>query len=181
MINTEKEEIWKDIINYEKLYQISNKGKIKSIIGKFSTTTRNRKSIRKVKNLKLNINSNGYYVVSLTKDKIRKRFKVSRLVAIHFVENVDNKPEVNHKDGNKLNNNDWNLEWSTRSENIKHAYDNNLINIKEKSKLCRKLTNKQELEIRNKFIPNKYTISMLAREYKVSNSLINKILYIKYK
>lgn len=181
MINTEFEEIWKDIIDYEKLYQVSNKGNIKSIIGNHSKTTRNRNSIRKIKNLKFNINDRGYLVVGLTKNKIRKRFKVSRLVATHFVENPDNKPEVNHKDGNKLNNNFWNLEWNTRSENVKHAYDNGLIDKKTKALLCRSLTNKQELEIVNKFVPYKYTTSMLANEYKVSSSLIKKILFIKYK
>jgi len=62
----------------------------------------------------------GYYTVSLIGNNKRKTFKVHRLVALEFIENPENKPEVNHKDKNKLNNNVNNLEWNTRAENNKH-------------------------------------------------------------
>jgi hypothetical protein len=66
----------------------------------------------------------GYYNISLTNvtltTKIKKTFKVHRLVAMAFIENPENKPEVNHKDKNKLNNNIMNLEWNTRRENCQH-------------------------------------------------------------
>ena len=65
-------------------------------------------------------NKSGYYNISLTNDNNYKTFKVHRLVALAFIENIENKPEVNHKDKNKLNNNITNLEWMTRTENNIH-------------------------------------------------------------
>lgn len=64
--------------------------------------------------------------VELWKDNGRKRVLVHRLVAEAFIPNPDNKPQVNHKDGNPENNEDYNLEWATNSENVKHAYENKL-------------------------------------------------------
>lgn len=75
-----------------------------------------------------NLSSDGYSCVTLRhNDGKRKTFKVHRLVALIYVENTDNKPEVNHKDGVKTNNNYSNLEWMTHSENIQHAWDNGLL------------------------------------------------------
>lgn len=78
----------------------------------------------------------GYLVVTLQSDEgDRKTFKVHRLVALCFIENPDNKETVNHKDGNKENNQVSNLEWSTRSEQSQHAWDNGLIKDLESRKL----------------------------------------------
>lgn len=72
--------------------------------------------------MKLNKKS-GYYDVNLTKNNKNKTFRVHRLVALMFIPNPKNKPIINHIDGNKLNNNVENLEWSTYSENTKHYYE----------------------------------------------------------
>lgn len=72
------------------------------------------------------INS-GYLLIHLNHLGIRKAFLVHRLVAFHFIYNPLNKKYVNHKDGNKLNNNVDNLEWVTNSENMKHAFDNGFM------------------------------------------------------
>lgn len=78
--------------------------------------------------LKYRIDKDGYYTVSLQlKDGRRVSFRVSRLVALTFLENKNNYPVVNHKDCNKQNNHVSNLEWVTISYNTKHAYDNGLI------------------------------------------------------
>ena len=106
-----KEE-WKDIPNYEGLYQISNLGNIK------------RKKDNYI--FKKNKNNGGYRIVTLTKNKIEKNVSVHRLVAQAFIPNPNNLPQINHIDGNKMNNNVNNLEWCTQSENMKHAYINNL-------------------------------------------------------
>lgn len=69
---------------------------------------------------------NGYEVIDLYCGSVRRRFRVHRLVADAFIPNPYNKPEVNHIDGNKRNNRVDNLEWVTRQENIRHAWDNGL-------------------------------------------------------
>jgi len=72
------------------------------------------------------IGANGYYYVDIHEDGNAKKVAVHRLLALHFIPNPDNKRTVNHIDGNKLNNDLSNLEWSTDAENIQHAYDTNL-------------------------------------------------------
>lgn len=67
-------------------------------------------------------NSNGYFFVNLTYKKEIKNEPAHRIIAVSFIPNPENKPQVNHKDGNKLNNHVSNLEWCTRSENMKHAF-----------------------------------------------------------
>jgi len=71
-------------------------------------------------------NGRGYQVVWLTLPERRKIFGVHRLVALCFIDNPEDLPEVNHIDGDKLNNHVSNLEWVTRGENIKHSFDNQL-------------------------------------------------------
>ena len=74
------------------------------------------------KHLKKQINNSGYYRVELSKKGRSKKLFVHRLVALSFIPNIENLPQVNHKDGNKLNNNVSNLEWITASNNKKHAF-----------------------------------------------------------
>ena len=112
-------EIWKDIKGYEGLYQVSNKGEIKSL---------NYNHTGKEKILSKNI-VNGYYQTILFK-KCVKTLTIHRLVAEAFIENKENKPYINHIDCNKLNNCVENLEWCTPSENIQHALKHNLIKTK---------------------------------------------------
>lgn len=105
------QETWKEIIGYEGRYWISNLGNIKS-------------SFLKGKNLKPLFQRDGYILCQLN-DKFGniKRFLIHRLVALYFVPNPRGLNEVNHIDGNK-NNNRWdNLEWCTRQENMRHAFD----------------------------------------------------------
>lgn len=73
----------------------------------------------------------NYYAVKLYKNKSKKNIPIHKLVAKTFIENPENKPCVNHKDGNKLNNNVENLEWCTHSENTKHAYNMGLEKVSE--------------------------------------------------
>ena len=121
-------EIWKDIEGYEGIYQISNKGRVKSL--ERIILFENGKS-RKVKSKILStfIEKAGYECIKLYRNNKAKPFKVHRLVAIAFIECSGDKDllEVNHMDGNKLNNCVTNLEWCTRQENILHGYKNNLI------------------------------------------------------
>ena len=124
-------EIWKDIEGYEGLYQVSNLGRVKSLDRIVITnnrwgglTERNLKS----RILKQTTDSLGrYLMVILSKDGVVKTKLVHRLVAKSFIQRDAIKFEVNHIDGNKRNNRLDNLEYCTRTENIKHAVETGLI------------------------------------------------------
>lgn len=133
----------KFIKNYENLYSITEDGKLWSherIIVKSNGINKTIKG----KFLKQRYNRDGYLVLSLYKDTVKKDFLVHRLVAETYIENTDNKPQVNHRDGIKDNNSIENLEWVTGSENIVHAIKNNLITHKsgEEHKLFGRLSDR---------------------------------------
>lgn len=112
-------EVWKSVLGYEDIFEISDLGNL-----------RNKKTGRI---LKQHINKAGYATVA-TKIGGRKGrnvcFKIHRLVATAFVPNPENKPEVNHIDGNKKNNAKWNLEWNTSKENVEHAHATGLVTVR---------------------------------------------------
>lgn len=113
------EEIWKEIPNFEGLYEASNLGRIRS----FKT-----KQIKKQR-----YTEKKYLQVDLYK-KEQKTYRVHRLIAKTFIKNFNNLPDVNHKDGNKQNNCVDNLEWITCYDNIQHAVKNGLYNKKRKGR-----------------------------------------------
>ena len=104
-------EQWKDIPNYEGLYQISNLGRVKS----FRHSTKHRWEDEYI--IKPSIANNGYYQVTLYNNTVRHKFLVHRLVAQAFIPNPNEYPQVNHKDENRLNNSADNLEWCTAEYN----------------------------------------------------------------
>lgn len=106
------EEEWKYIEGYEGLYKISSFGNVFSC------------RIGRLLKIHLCPKGNGYFQANLSKKGKVKTLSVSRLVAKHFVENPENKPEVNHKDLNSRNNRMENLEWTTHAENVAHAMEN---------------------------------------------------------
>ena len=115
--NTIHGDVLFDIPGYEGLYSITMKGDVYSW-GNGKSFTSNGK----LKYIKQSLKTNGYFQVKLFKDGVRKYYIVHRLVAKTFVPNPDNKPEVNHIDGNKQNNHASNLEWVTSRENQLHAF-----------------------------------------------------------
>lgn len=100
----------KPVKNLENNYLVSSCGKL------FSAKT--------LKEITPKPNGRGYLVHTTRLSTGTVRVRIHRAVAENFIPNGDNKPIVNHKDGNKQNNADWNLEWSTISENTKHAWSN---------------------------------------------------------
>lgn len=119
-----EKEIWKDIEGYEGHYQVSNIGRIKRLEKSVMFGSRIKKL--KVLILKTYRKTDGYWFVRLSKNDIPKNFYVHRLVAIAFIPNPENKPEVNHINGIKSENNILNLEWNSKKENIIHGYRNGL-------------------------------------------------------
>jgi hypothetical protein len=119
------EEVWKDIEGYEGLYQASTHGRIRSV-NRIIYTTDNKIREQPGKILSPGKNNRGYYNVVLYKNKKAKTIFIHRLIATTFIENTYNKVWINHIDGVKANNKISNLEFSTISENIKHAFKNGL-------------------------------------------------------
>lgn len=127
------------------------------------------------------VNKNGYcqVAVSLGSRKSIKVFKIHRAIAETFIPNPESKPEVNHKDGNKLNNNVDNLEWMTGSENTKHAYQNGLAKAKSgPDNYCAKLTAEDVRYIRDNYIPKsrEYGARALGRKFGVDHMQILRAL-----
>ena len=119
-------EVWKDVEHFEGHYQVSSFGRIKSLqrtrLGKNGSLVPLRERI-----LSLKITDTGYETVGLCKDGIKKHPSVHRLVASAFIKRVDRKETVNHVDGNKQNNNVYNLEWADQSEQMLHAVKLQLV------------------------------------------------------
>ncbi len=114
-------EKWENVAGFEGLYSVSDLGKIKSIERHVKHPKGGLKLVReRIK--PQHIGTNGYFIVVLNKNGIGYTKTVHRLIAVAFLGNPENKNEVNHKDGNKLNNSLINLEWNTTSENRYHAF-----------------------------------------------------------
>lgn len=122
-------EVWKEIIGFEGLYDISSLGRVKRRSYKKNIGNNALQPIKE-KILTNVIGTDGYYALILHNNYKHKRFKIHRLIAIHFISNPELKPCVNHIDGNKLNNSISNLEWCTYSENNLHKY--RVLGIKDK-------------------------------------------------
>lgn len=153
-----EKEVWKIIEKYPN-YMISNLGKIKSL---------NYKRTGKEQILKQSINGRGYYYVLISINNKYKNILIHKAVAEAFLENDNNYSDVNHIDGNKLNNCITNLEFCTRSENIKHAYKNNLRNKQVGN------TYKKRCELAIEYINREYFI----KENEHNDNVIDKILEI---
>lgn len=115
-MKVKEKEIWKDIISYEGLYQISNKGRVKSLSGKSA-------NINKAEIILKPYITRGYFMVRFSKKGKEKAHYIHRLIAEAFIDNPNNKPQVNHINFKKLDNRIKNLEWVTNRENTQHWYN----------------------------------------------------------
>ena len=124
-------EIWHPCAGFETHYEVSNLGNVRSVERMVYHYCGGSK-INHSTLLKSGKSKSGYLTVSFCIDGLKSNHSVHRLVARAFISNESNKPQVNHKDGNKHNNNVNNLEWVTRSENGLHAYRILKVNSRKK-------------------------------------------------
>jgi len=137
-------EIWKDVVGYEGLYEVSNRGRVRTKEGKVTHSRLHGVRVWKTRVLKEKNKKSRDVRVDLWKDKKAKTFLVHRLVAAAFLENDDlSKKCINHKDGNPKNNHVSNLEWCDYKENNNHAFDNNLMSTNKKITLVDSKTGEQ--------------------------------------
>lgn len=120
------EEVWKDIPNYEGLYQVSNQGRVKSITHYARNNRNGGMRLVSGKILSQYKMPNGYMQVQLSKNEKREKFYIHRIVASVFLENKKGYSDVNHIDGNKNNNCVENLEWCSHRMNQIHMVKNRL-------------------------------------------------------
>lgn len=154
------EEIWLPINGFEKSYEVSNQGRVKSlnrIVPKSCLTLETMNIKERI--LKPGIDKKGYLRIVLCSNGKMYTKKVHRLVAIHFIPNPDNLPEVNHIDTVKINNWVENLEWCTTQSNIAHAVSNGLY-----SNRYQKFTD----EIIAEVYKSRDKYSDIAKQYKIS-------------
>lgn len=166
-------EVWKDVIGYEGYYQVSNLGKIKSIT---RFTSHNR--LLKEHLLKPAISKYGYYRVTLSKGNKKINKCIHRLIALVFIENPNNYPEVNHINGIKTDNRVENLEWVTCQQNIQHAFKMGLSFVQgSETHHKAKLTQKQVDYIRKnyKFRDKNFGATALAKKFGITPSTITLI------
>jgi len=164
-------EVWKGLIyggeDYSEWIEISNLGRVRNP----KTGTIRRQNILKT----------GYYFVSFSMGSRSKKktFRVHKGLAETFIPNPDDKPQVNHIDGNKLNNSLDNLEWVTNRENIIHAFETGIVDTKTWNRHSgAKLTDEQVRFIRQNYIPNdkEYGTRGLARRFHICHATVQSLL-----
>ncbi len=167
----------KDIPGYEGKYYASEDGDIFCHERKQFLHRNNCWALRKGKRLSPSL-IKGYPGIHLVKDGVNKTFTIHRLIAITFIPNPKNLPQVNHINGIKTDNRVKNLEWVTNSENIKHAYRTGLLSSEDKKgskHFNSKLSESQVLDIR-KMLSEGIKQSKIARQFRIDPSTIS---YIK--
>lgn len=173
-------EIWKDVPGYAGIYQVSNLGRVKSLS---RLVYRKNGQIAKIKGRILSHGTDryGYHIVVLCNGK-KETKTVHRIVAMAFIENAYNLPEIDHKDGNRGNNKVENLRWVTRKENA-----NNPISKLRYSQTAKKIRNYEVLmravkQIRDgKVIAEYKSMREAERQTKISHSSIKKVIVGKLK
>ena len=144
-------------------YEVDTLGKVYSLVG-------SERELKIVYNPKLR-----YGLVSLMSNGKRYNGRVHRLIAETFIPNPENKPEVNHNDGDKTNNSVDNLQWTTRKENMEHAHQTGLIDNRGESSAMHKLTEKDVIEI-YKMYKQGYKQSEISRCFNMSHTQIYSIV-----
>lgn len=169
-------EIWKPVAGYEGIYEVSNLGRVRSldreVANRWGTTKPVPGAIRTIA-----VKREGYCFVNLFRRSRGRPMYVHRLVAIAFLPNPEGLPQVNHIDGDKLNNRADNLEWCTGKENCQHAVAEALYQTwRGEQTVMAKLTELDVSNIRSRWASGEKQ-NALAREYGVRPGTIHKIVH----
>ncbi len=172
-------EIWKDIVGFEGYYQVSNFGNVKSLERKCKALGNKLRTVPS-KAKAVTIDRYGYPKVSLDKDGHSYYFTIHRLVAQTFIPNPENKPQVNHIDGNKQNNCVENLEWCTAKENTDHSWKMGLQKIKHGSQRAWAKMNEEKVkEARKTYSLGGVSLKELAKKYNICSQALHNIILRK--
>ncbi len=175
-----REEIWKDIPRYEEMYQVSTQGVVKALGRLINLTTHSY--YKKEKLLTQFPDGRGYLHVKLYDGSGNpKSWTTHRLVALTYIPNLENKPQVNHIDGNKLNNNIDNLEWCTNEENMSHlaSLRRTRPSIQGENSKFSKTTTETVLNIRKDRDELNVSMKNLSLKYNVTIGNVWNIIYRK--
>lgn len=170
-------EEWRPIVGYEKYYEVSNFGRVRSldrIITRKNRWNKISEFLLKGKILTGRIRKNGYYnVIMCSENTNRFEMSIHRAVGLTFIPNPENKKTVNHKDGNKGNNHIKNLEWSTHSENLKHSFSSGFSKSYGRKFRHRTIVEvKSIIKMYNKNIP----MTKIAGKFKTSTATVHRIV-----
>lgn len=165
----------KPIKGYEGKYAITRNGKV------ISYKKRKNPVIGMQRKIILKPLNQRYVIFRLSSNNKVKHFTLHRLLAIAFIPNPENKPEINHKNGIKTDNRIENLEWVSSSENAQHAIDTGLFKpntkaMNEHNKKQRKLSKEQVQYVKDNYIPRKYPMVIFAERFNISINGISNIL-----
>lgn len=172
-------EVWKDVVGYEGLYEVSSKGSVRSVSAyrPFTTQKQTTKRYHSGKVLKPVFDGRGLYQqVSLSKEGVSKKFLIHRLVASAFIPNPNGLPEVNHKDENKTNNAIENLEWCDHIYN--NSYGSKAVASRGERNSQARFNADFVRKVRLEFIPHdpERGLTALANKYGISRSHLCSIL-----
>lgn len=158
-------EEWRPVVGYEGLYEVSNYGRVMSMVGR---TAKERRLVK---------DNNGYLNVVLSKNGTCKGKKVHRLVAEAFLPNPNNLPQVNHKDEDKTNNAVWNLEWCSMAYNI--HYGTGIQRRADKQKYLKMKTIKVFKYPNMEYLGTYQSITEAAKKYNCKPSGVSHVLHKK--
>ena len=167
-------EVWKDIKGFEGRYQISNKAEVKSLERQYFAKSKIVPMTIPEIILKSRTDKDGYLIVNLKKENKSHIRKIHRLVAENFIENKNNLPTVNHKNGIKTDNRIENLEWLSYADNNRHRTVNLLAKPKLNADAIKDIAKNCVAGVNH--IENKNSISAFARKYNVTRGTIYDIL-----
>lgn len=165
---------WKSVPKYEGMYEASIYGEIRSLDRYVQCKGGGKRLVRGFITRTFT-NKFGYKRVVLFKNSKQHKFQLHRVIAMTFLDNPCNKPEVNHRNGNKLDNNIKNLEWVTRKENTDHAVETGLIKYGGENHMSAKLRTKDVNWIRTLAMRG-WTRKELGNIFPVTSNHIGRII-----